>query len=60
MNRRILVIDIGGRMSHGAIVAREIGIPCVAPAIANAVFQITGKRLRHLPMSPDRVRKALA
>ena len=25
----------------------------VAPAIANAVFQLTGKRLRHLPMSPD-------
>jgi phosphohistidine swiveling domain-containing protein len=24
-----LVIDIGGPMSHGAIVARELGIPCV-------------------------------
>jgi pyruvate,water dikinase len=24
-----LVIDIGGAMSHGAIVAREMGIPCV-------------------------------
>jgi pyruvate,water dikinase len=24
-----LVIDIGGAMSHGAIVARELGIPCV-------------------------------
>jgi len=23
------VIDIGGALSHGAIVAREIGIPCV-------------------------------
>ena len=38
----------------------EIGVPCVAPAIGNAVFQLTGKRLRHLPMSPDRVKKALA
>jgi pyruvate,water dikinase len=24
-----LVIDIGGPMSHGAIIARELGIPCV-------------------------------
>jgi phosphoenolpyruvate-protein kinase (PTS system EI component) len=23
------VIDIGGPLSHGAIVARELGIPCV-------------------------------
>jgi phosphoenolpyruvate-protein kinase (PTS system EI component) len=24
-----LVIDVGGPISHGAIVAREMGIPCV-------------------------------
>jgi len=38
----------------------EIGLPSVAPAIGNAVFQLTGKRLRHLPMSPTRVKTALA
>jgi isoquinoline 1-oxidoreductase beta subunit len=38
----------------------EIGVVHVAPAIGNAVFQLTGKRLRALPMSPDRVKKALA
>jgi isoquinoline 1-oxidoreductase beta subunit len=38
----------------------EIGVVHVAPAIANALFQLTGKRLRALPMSPDRVKKALA
>jgi isoquinoline 1-oxidoreductase beta subunit len=38
----------------------ELGVPCVAPAIGNAVFQLTGKRLRHLPMSPERVKQALA
>jgi isoquinoline 1-oxidoreductase beta subunit len=38
----------------------EIGVVHVAPAIGNALFQLTGKRLRALPMSPDRVKKALA
>lgn len=38
----------------------EIGVPSVAPAIANAVFQLTGKRLRSLPMSPQRVKKVFA
>ena len=37
----------------------EAGVPVVAPAIANAVAQLTGKRLRHLPMTPDRVKQSL-
>jgi isoquinoline 1-oxidoreductase subunit beta len=37
----------------------EAGVPAVAPAIANAVAAITGKRLRHLPMTPDRVKESL-
>jgi isoquinoline 1-oxidoreductase beta subunit len=37
----------------------EIGVLPVAPAIANAMFQLTGTRLRALPMSPDRVKAAL-
>ena len=38
----------------------EVGVPTVAPAIGNAVAALTGKRLRHLPMSAERVKKALA
>ncbi|MBS1815684.1 MAG: xanthine dehydrogenase family protein molybdopterin-binding subunit [Acidobacteria bacterium] len=33
----------------------EIGITGVAGAIANAVFHATGKRIRHFPITPDKV-----
>ena len=38
----------------------EIGVVAVAPAIGNAIFRLTGKRLRSLPMSPERVKSVLA
>jgi CO/xanthine dehydrogenase Mo-binding subunit len=31
----------------------------IAPAIANAIFNAVGARLRHLPMKPEDVLKAL-
>ena len=37
----------------------ECGLPPVAPAIANAVAKLTGKRMRHLPFNPQRVKAAL-
>ena len=37
----------------------ELGLPATAPAVANAVFALTGKRLTHMPFTPERVRAAL-
>jgi isoquinoline 1-oxidoreductase beta subunit len=37
----------------------EVGTPPIAPAIANAIAAATGVKLRHLPMSPERVKAAL-
>jgi isoquinoline 1-oxidoreductase subunit beta len=37
----------------------EIGNPFIAPAIANALFRLTGKRLDHMPFTPERVQAAL-
>jgi isoquinoline 1-oxidoreductase beta subunit len=31
----------------------EPGVPCIAPSIANAVFDATGKRLRSLPLDTN-------
>ena len=33
----------------------ELGLCGVAPAIANAVWHATGKRVRELPITPDRL-----
>jgi pyruvate,water dikinase len=41
-----LVIDIGGPISHGAIVARELGIPCVIGTRDGTASIRTGDRLR--------------
>jgi phosphohistidine swiveling domain-containing protein len=41
-----LVVDIGGFLSHAAIVARELGIPCVVNTIHGSRTIRTGDRLR--------------
>ncbi|MDH3371806.1 MAG: molybdopterin-dependent oxidoreductase [Gammaproteobacteria bacterium] len=38
----------------------EIGNPFIAAAVANAFYALTGKRLYHMPFTPQRVRAALS
>ena len=41
-----VVIDIGGILSHGAIVARELGIPCVINTLTGTQALQNGDRVR--------------
>jgi len=43
----------------GAKSVGEICLDIIAPAIANAIFNATGVRMRHLPFTPERVWRAL-
>ena len=39
--------------------AGELGVPGTAPAVANAFFALTGRRLYHMPFTPTRVQATL-
>jgi isoquinoline 1-oxidoreductase beta subunit len=48
------------RTEHRPTGIGEIVLPVVAPAISNAVLALTGKRLRHMPFTPARVKQTLS
>jgi isoquinoline 1-oxidoreductase beta subunit len=50
---KIDVVVVEGGDKPGGI--GEVGVPLVAPAIANAVFALTGKRARSLPLSDQKI-----
>ena len=41
-----LVVDIGGALSHAAVVARELGLPCVVNTLNGSRAIRTGDRIR--------------
>jgi xanthine dehydrogenase YagR molybdenum-binding subunit len=56
----VLLEDYQGRSSTDAGGIGEPAIIPTAAAIANAIYNATGVRVRELPMTPDRVLAALA
>jgi isoquinoline 1-oxidoreductase subunit beta len=40
--------------------AGQMATPLIAPAVSSAFAELTGKRLRHTPFTPERVKAALA
>jgi CO/xanthine dehydrogenase Mo-binding subunit len=57
--RSILVENADGPGPHGSKGIGESGLMPTAPAIANAIAQATGIRLKTLPLTPERVHQAL-
>ena len=50
-------------INHPEIAPSGAGEPSIRPvaaAIANAIFDATGVRIRRVPFSPDRVKQALS
>jgi isoquinoline 1-oxidoreductase beta subunit len=53
-----MLIEVVATNNHPTGVG-QMATPLVAPAIANAVAELAGVRLRETPMTPERVKKAL-
>jgi isoquinoline 1-oxidoreductase beta subunit len=42
------------KSNHPPIGIGEAAVPMIAPAVANAIYSATGKRIRKIPILPDR------
>ncbi len=54
-----LIENGDGPGPYGAKGMGESGIVSIAPAVGNALFNATGVRIRELPLTPERVWRAL-
>ncbi|MDA2934549.1 xanthine dehydrogenase family protein molybdopterin-binding subunit, partial [Acidobacteria bacterium AH-259-D05] len=57
--RSLLVENQDGPGPFGAKGLGEAGVPPVAPAIGNAIYKATGVRIKHLPLTPEFIWRAL-
>jgi nicotinate dehydrogenase subunit B len=55
-----VIIELINRPDQPAVGAGEATTSPIAPAIANAIFNATGVRLRTIPFTPERVKAAIA
>jgi CO/xanthine dehydrogenase Mo-binding subunit len=55
----VLIENLDGPGPYGAKGMGESGIVSVAPAVANALARVAGVRVRELPLTPERVWRAL-
>jgi CO/xanthine dehydrogenase Mo-binding subunit len=55
----VLIENADGPGPYGAKGVGESGMFCVAPAIGNAVARAIGVRIWELPLTPERVWRAL-
>jgi CO/xanthine dehydrogenase Mo-binding subunit len=53
-------VKLINRPDENATGAGETSITIVAAAIANAIFDATGARIRQVPFTPERVKAALS
>src|SRR5438874_7141962 len=56
----IVLVEHGdGPGPFGAKAIAQTSIPCVAPAIANAIYDAVGVRLTSTPFTPEKILRAL-